>query len=169
MSLLTDAASTLKIKTALIMDERLGAATVNVDTLDGVTTLRGHIPSAALRELAEGIAAQNGAREIVNELVVEDLAREPPPTIIPEGFQGVSTPAGAPPSESLDLEATVRAALAGDRRVNAHLIEVQVEDGTVFLVGRQDTVDARDAALEVAAQVPGVVAVINDLTVRPSV
>jgi osmotically-inducible protein OsmY len=169
MSLLADAGLTLKIKTALIADEGLGAASINVDTVEGTTFLRGRVPSRELRELAEGIAIRNGAHRVVNELVVEDPSREPPPTLIPDEFPGVDTPAGAPPSERAAAEEAVRAALAADTRVNEHLVRVRVENGTAYLTGRQDTVGARDAATEAAAHVPGIVAVQNDLEVMPSV
>jgi osmotically-inducible protein OsmY len=169
MSLLADAGLTLKIKTALIADEGLAGASINVDTVEGTTFLRGSVPSRELRELAEGIAVRNGAHRVVNELAVADPSREPPPTLIPEGFPGVDTPAGAPPSERAAAEEAVRAALAADTRVNEHLVRVHVENGTAYLTGRQDTVGARDAATEAAARVPGIVAVQNDLAVMPSV
>jgi osmotically-inducible protein OsmY len=169
MSLLTDAGLTLKIKSALVADEGLSATSINVDTLNGVVTLRGSILTSELRELAESIAVSNGAREVRNDLVVEHPAHAPPPTIIPESFPGVSTPPGAPPTDHPPLEEAVREALAADPRVNEHLISVHVTNNTAFLTGRQDTIGARDAATEVAAHVPGIVAVENDLEVLPSV
>jgi osmotically-inducible protein OsmY len=146
----------LKIKTALIADERLGAGSINVDTVEGTTFLRGSVPSRELRELAEGIAVLNGAHRVVNELAVEDPSRVPLSTLIPEGFPGVDTPAGAPPSERAAAEEAVRTALAADTRENEHLVRVRVENGTAYPTGRQDTVGARDAATEAAARVPGI-------------
>jgi osmotically-inducible protein OsmY len=169
MSLLVDAARTLKIKAAIIADERLDATSINVDHVDGVTVLRGRVPTAAVRELAEGIAVRNGARDVWNELQVEDPSHQAPATIIPAHFPGVSTPAGAPPSERAACEELLRAALSADRRINEHLIQVHLENGTAYLSGRQDTVEAHDAVIEIAAHVPGVTAVVDDLEVRPFV
>jgi osmotically-inducible protein OsmY len=171
MSVLTDAGLTLKIKTALIADERVVAGDINVDTVEGTVILRGTVPSSVERELAEAIAVANGAHEVQNELGVTELDT-PPRTIIPDAFPGVSASAGAPRVEPAipRLEEAVRAALAADRRVNEHLIIVAVDPNhTAILTGRQDTVDARDAATEAATHVPGIAAVVNDLEVLPSV
>jgi hyperosmotically inducible periplasmic protein len=169
MSLLHNAELTLKIKAALIMDERIGAGGINVDTNDGVVTLRGTVPNGALREVAEGTALRNGARQVVNELVLENPEGEAAGVIIPEGFPRVTTSAGAPVIEGPSLTEVVTAALAADHRVNEHLIYVTVADGVAYLTGRQDTVGARDAATEVATHVPGIVGVNNDLEVMSSV
>ena len=66
------------------------------------------------------------------------------------------------------MEEAVREALEADRRVNEHLVRVHVESGVAYLTGRQDTVDASEAATECAAHVPGIVGVVNDLEVTPS-
>jgi len=169
MSLLQNAELTLKIKTAVIMDERIGAGDINVDTNGSVVTLRGTIPNGALREVAEGIALRHGARQVVNELVLENPAGEEAGASVPEEFPRVTTSAGAPVVEGPSLLEAVEAALAADRRVNEHLLYVKVEDGVAYLTGRQDTVSARDAATEVATHVPGIVGVNNDLEVLASV
>ncbi len=67
------------------------------------------------------------------------------------------------------LEQTVLWALRSDPRVNANLLIVRVEDGVAYLTGRQDTAEAREAAGEVAAGVTGVVQVVNQVEVLPSV
>jgi hyperosmotically inducible periplasmic protein len=168
MSLLTDAGLTLKIKTALIADERIGAGSINVDTADGVVTLRGTVPTDPLRSLAESIALEHGARQVINELALEVPAGEGG-VVIPDDFPRVTTPAGAPVVREPSLEEAVYGALAADRRVNEHLVRIGVVDGIVYLTGRQDTVPAREAAAEVAARVPGVLEVKNELEVIPSV
>ena len=63
----------------------------------------------------------------------------------------------------------MRRALAADRRVYEHLLDVQVQNNTVFLAGRQGDVHAHNAAVEVAAHVPGVVAVEDDIQIMPAV
>jgi len=169
MALLHDAELTFKIKAALVMDERIGAGRINVDTSDGAVTLRAPVSNAALREVAEGIAVRHGARQVVNELTIEDHEDKAAGAGIAAGLPEVTTPAGAPVIEAAPLAETVKAALAADRRVNEHLISVQAENGAVYLTGRQETVDAVDAATEVATHVPGVVMVDNDLEVMPSI
>jgi osmotically-inducible protein OsmY len=46
---------------------------------------------------------------------------------------------------------------------------VKVEDGIAYLTGRQDMVQAGDAATEVAAHVPGILGVSNDIEIESSV
>ncbi|HET6387060.1 MAG TPA: BON domain-containing protein [Armatimonadota bacterium] len=89
-------------------------------------------------------------------------------TYIPEDFPGVTTPEGAPVSDEPLREDQILAALEKDDRVNEHLITVTLEGDTVYLTGRQDTVQARDAATEVARSAAGGLTVINDLEIRPS-
>lgn len=169
MSLLTDAGLTLKIKSALIADERIGARGINVDTKDGTVTLLGAVPGEEQRERAEEIALEGGARQVVNALALEDASHDPPAARIPPDFMRVVAPAGTPVTARPTLEEAVRAALVADRRVNAHLIYVQVKGGIAYLTGRQDTVQARDAAGEVAARVSRIDGVDNDLEVMSSV
>jgi hyperosmotically inducible protein len=169
MELLHDAELTFKIKAALVMDERIGAGRINVNTVDGVVTLEGDVPNDALREVAEGIAVRQGARRVVNELSAEHPDDPAGTASLTDGLPRVTAAAGAPVDDRPPLAESVKAALAADRRVNEHLVYVQAKNGAVYLTGRQETVDAVDAATEVAAHVPGVVAVDNDLEVMPSI
>jgi hyperosmotically inducible periplasmic protein len=170
MGLIEDAALTGKVKTALLLDERIGALGINVNTVDRVVTLEGTVPSAIQRELAEEIARLHGAREVHNRLVLSDVAAATTASPVATGaWPRVTTPEGAPPSQHPDLERAVRRALAEDRRVNEHLLYVKVENETVFLSGRQGDVDARDAAVETAVHVPGVAAVEDEIEIMPAV
>src|SRR2546427_89660 len=51
-----DAALTTKVKTALSLSKRIPAGDIHVDSDGGIVTLRGEVPSAQVRELAESIA-----------------------------------------------------------------------------------------------------------------
>jgi osmotically-inducible protein OsmY len=170
MSMLEDAVRTGKIKTALLTDEFIDAGGINVNTVDRVVTLEGTVPAAVERELAEEVATRHGAREVRNWLEVHGEPVPEPTSPMATGALGrVTTPPGAPPSRRPDLGEAVRHALAEDRRVNEHLLEVQVENNSVFLSGRQGDVDARNAAIETAAHVPGVVGVVDDIEIMPAV
>jgi hyperosmotically inducible protein len=170
MSAFEDAALTGKIKAALLMDERIGATGINVNTVNGVVTLEGTVASAVQRELAKDLAVLHGAQEVSNRLEVsgEPIAASMSPLAAGE-FGRVTTPEGAPPTDPTDLAADVRRALAEDRRVNEHTLLVQVKNNTVFLAGRQGDVDSRDAAVETAVHVPGVAAVEDDIEIMPPV
>lgn len=164
---LENAALTAGIKADLITE--LGAGDVNVDSSGGVVTLRGTVPYDDFRQEAEHLARRHGAHRVINELKIDPNAPARPAPVT-DGFAGVTTPEGAPEVERLrSLEEQVREALEADPRVNAYLVIVRVEEGVVYLTGRQDTVQASDAATEIVAHIPGVLGVSNDLEIMPSV
>jgi osmotically-inducible protein OsmY len=171
MNVLADAVLTGKIKAALLLDERVGATGINVNAANGIVTLEGTVDAEVQRRLAVDIAVLNGAHEVRNllELSGEPLAAPTLGPVASGAFGRVTTSEGAPPSDHPDLEEAVRQALAGDDRVNERLIQVQVENHTAFLSGRQGDVDAHHAAIETAAHVPGIVAVEDDIEIMPAV
>jgi osmotically-inducible protein OsmY len=170
VGVIEDAGITGRVKTALLMDERIGALGISVNTVDHVVTLEGAVASEVQRQLAEDVAYLHGAREVRNLLAVtgEPIARAPDPAATRLGA-AVTTPAGAPLDDQPSLEERVRRALAEDRRVNEHLLSVAVEENTVILAGRQGTIDAHDAAVETAVHVPGVAAVEDEIEIMPAV
>lgn len=95
--------------------------------------------------------------------------KSPIRSYIPADSPGVTTPEGAPPSERAGIPEAVRRALEQDDRVNHHLIEIRMQGGTIYLDGRQDTVQACDAAAEIAESVAGAGSVVSNLEVRPSI
>ena len=67
----SDAAITASIKTDLLKDPYLSAAKVEVDTTEGVVTLRGSAASDASRERAGRMAAAvAGVKQVNNQLLV---------------------------------------------------------------------------------------------------
>ncbi|HYR83191.1 MAG TPA: BON domain-containing protein [Terriglobia bacterium] len=66
-----DAALTAKVKTALSLSKRVPADQINVDSEDGVVTLRGEVPSEEIRRLAESVARDTpGVSDVQNHLYV---------------------------------------------------------------------------------------------------
>jgi len=70
----TDAAiQTMEVKSALIADKRVDASNINVDT-DGATktvTLKGHVPNASQKSIAERIARDKAeGYRVQNDLMV---------------------------------------------------------------------------------------------------
>jgi hypothetical protein len=64
-----DAALTTKVKSALSLNARVPAGKIDVDSKDGVVTLRGEVPNEETRSLAEQIARDTaGVREVHNHL-----------------------------------------------------------------------------------------------------
>jgi len=170
MTMIEDAILTGKVKAALLLDERISAAGINVNTVDGIVTLEGTVESAVQRRLAEDVAILHGAHEVRNELEVPAEQDKAPITAVPLSALGrVTTPPGAPPSERAELEERVRKALAQDTRVDEHALVVEVRDNTAILSGRQGDVDAHNAAVETALHIPGIVAVDDEIEIMPAV
>ena len=147
----------------------LGANAIDVESSKGVVTLRGSVPYANFRASAEVLARRQGAHLVINELTVSSSpSRQPDPYL--DGLHAVTTPEGAPEvATHLSLEERVRQALDNDPRVHVHVLIVHVADGIAYLTGRQETVQASDAATEVAIHVPGILGVSNDIEILTSV
>jgi hyperosmotically inducible protein len=67
----SDAAVTSQVKAALALHKEIDALKVNVDTVDGVVTLRGVVATESAKAEAERAAATvRGVKRVVNELRV---------------------------------------------------------------------------------------------------
>jgi osmotically-inducible protein OsmY len=164
---LGNAQLTAAIKADLITE--LNADGVNVDSSGGVVTLRGMVPYADFRDAAEHLARRHGAHEVINELEIDPATPVKSDSYL-QGFPGVTTPEGAPAVVTgSPLAEQIQAAFAADSRVNANVVIVQVEDGIAYLTGRQGTVQASEAAAEIALHISGILGVSNDIEIMPSV
>lgn len=67
----SDAAITVAVNTALASDDGLSALRIDVDTVDGRVQLNGQAPDAAARERASSLArAVDGVKSVDNRLVL---------------------------------------------------------------------------------------------------
>ncbi len=117
---------------------------IHVAVSGGVVTLTGTVPSYGQKTAAADDAwAAPGVVDVINDIVV------------------------APPSRRTDaeIEADVRRALDTDPDINAARINVSVVNGVVYLRGSVPTYYQIDQASDDAWSVPGVVDVVNELTV----
>ena len=85
MGVLEDAILTGKVKAALLLDERIGATGINVNTTDGEVTLEGVVDSEIQRSLAEDMAVLHGAHSVRNVL---EVTKEPSTTQLSLGNPG---------------------------------------------------------------------------------
>ncbi len=118
---------------------RIWGHAFQVETDGGTVTLAGHVRTAVSKETAERIVRQvNGVKTVKNQLIVDT-----------------------------ELEVAVAQALADDARtVNGFPgILVGSAFGEIFLKGEVASQEIKDAASQVAAQVPGVREVTNELAV----
>jgi osmotically-inducible protein OsmY len=67
----SDAALTAKVKTALTLNKRIPAGRINVESADGIVTLRGDVDRDESRTLAGAVAEDTpGALEVRNHIYV---------------------------------------------------------------------------------------------------
>jgi osmotically-inducible protein OsmY len=135
------------IRRNLTRDVRItNPSSIYVAVNNGVVTLSGAVPTYDQKVAAADDAwAAPGVVDVLNDIVV------------------------SPPRKrsNAEIEADVRDALDTDPDINAARINVSVTNGVVYLRGSVPTYYQIDDAAEDAWSVPGVVHVINALTVSP--
>jgi hypothetical protein len=83
---------------------------------------------------------------------------------LPSGSGTLQTNGGVP--DDL-LRSAINEALDEDDRINHHLIDMSVHEGTVLLEGFQNDTQERLLAAQAVASVPGVREIVNMLVIRP--
>src|SRR5262249_33297455 len=110
-----------------------------VHAIDGVIWLRGHVASDLNRRLvADQLVGIPGLAEVHNDLIADTA-----------------------------LAAAVSMAVAHDPRTASERIGVYPRLGTISLRGNVRSAAVRQAAFQVAAAVPGVKEVVNELRINP--
>jgi hyperosmotically inducible protein len=138
---------TAKTKIALYADDRVSGTDVNVDTQNGMVSLRGKVASADQKRAAEEVAKTvEGVTSVRNDLQVVPSAERK-----------------AVNAEDKDLKNAVQSRIKQDARLKASDIDVRVDAGVVTLTGDVKDLGARARASEVARSVPGVRSVKNEL------
>jgi hyperosmotically inducible protein len=152
-----DARIAASVEAAFELHAELSRCDAHVASEEGVVTLRGAVPSQALRRRAAEIAAAApGARQIVNHLRVSDAACAAPTS---ERSLG----------ESLDDSAValrVRAACALDNTLRGAAIEVSAHRRVVTLTGEVADAPQAERALRIARETDGVASVVDRLRTR---
>jgi osmotically-inducible protein OsmY len=130
---------TTKAKIALLTADDVKATAVNVDTVDGVITIHGKVPTEASKEkAAAAVRKLDGVKDVKNLLqVVPDSVKET-----------VKVADDA-------VKDKVEAALKSDVSLDG-LKVASVNNGVVLLSGKTDAVDKELKAIEVAWDVDGV-------------
>ena len=129
------------IQTDVSADPGLKGAEVNVRVENGIAVLSGAALSLSQAERATARAiASAGVRAVVNKIAI---------------------PTGA----SSEITEQIRAAFKAQKMVSAEDIKPTVNGSKVTLSGSVGTLDERDLAREIVTQIPGVVAIQNNLEV----
>ncbi|MGD9849982.1 MAG: BON domain-containing protein [Nitrospirales bacterium] len=145
-----DSYLTSKAKIALFADARVKGPKVDVETTNGQVVLRGQVDSEAAKQAAEGIAkGLEGVKSVKNDL---EVIVPPSPEVLEIKDETLTEHVKEGMAKNTDL-----------KNVN---IAVQTNAGVVSLTGEVGDMMTSANASWIAWQVPGVMAVKNDLTVR---
>lgn len=148
-----DAWLTMKTQIALLTTEGVSTSDLNVDTVQGVVTLHGKVPTEGEKVKAESTArAVDGVKNVKNLLqVVPDNAKK------------------AVERSDDQIKDAVASAFKANKRVNDSSIKVQsVNKGVVLLAGKTDSLQAHLDAVRTARAVPGVRRVATEVQVTGS-
>jgi len=150
-----DAATTSKVKTALLLSKNVSAFDITTTTSQGVVSLSGEVPSEETRRLAGAIAQDtSGVSQVQNNLVVNPGAgRNPAMANLGDRVADLEV-------KTIVIDRLARSPELKDKRLN-----VQVSKQVVTLNGTVDSLAQKRAAEQIAVEAPGVQSLVSQLTV----
>ena len=150
-----DAATTSKVKTALLLSKHVSAFDVKASTNRGEVTLTGEVPAEETRRLAGAITQDtSGVTAVHNNLTVNPAAR---------GNQEMEQLGDR--VADLEIKTLVLDQLGRSPELKDKQIKVQVSKRIVTLDGAVDTLAQKRAVEQIALQAPGVQGLAGQLTV----
>jgi len=150
-----DAATTSKVKTALMLSKHVSAFDVNVTSNHGAVTLTGEVPSEETRRLAAAITQDtSGVTLVQNNLVVN-----------PGAGRNTDTENLADRVADLEVKTIVIDQLARSPELKDKRFTVQVSRRVVTLDGAVDSPAQKRAAEQVVLQAPGVQGLASGVSV----
>lgn len=150
-----DAATTSKVKTALLLSKHVSAFDVKTSTNRGEVTLTGEVPTEETRRLAGAITQDtSGVTAVHNNLTVNPAAR---------GNQEMEQLGDR--VADLEIKTLVIDQLGRSPELKDKQIKVQVSKRIVTLDGAVDTPVQKRAAEQIALQAPGVQGLAGQLAV----
>jgi hyperosmotically inducible protein len=146
----SDSWVTTKTKIALMTTDGVSTSHLNVDTVHGVVTLHGMVPTAADKTKAEEVARGiDGAKQVKNLLQV-----------VPKSQRAVVE------KTDDDIKASVEAAFKANHRIQTSDIKVSsVTKGVVLLSGKTKSLSTYLESVQVADAVKGVRRVSSEVEV----
>ena len=150
-----DAATTSKVKTALLLSKHVSAFDVKASTNRGEVTLTGEVPTEETRRLAGAITQDtSGVTAVHNNLTVNPAAR---------GNQEMEQLGDR--VADLEIKTLVLDQLGRSPELKDKQIKVQVSKRIVTLDGAVDTPAQKRAVEQIALQAPGVQGLAGQLAV----
>jgi hyperosmotically inducible protein len=151
-----DAATTSRVRTALLLSKHVSPFDIKVDTNQGEVTLEGQVPSEQLKAVAGAIAQDTSSvKQVHNNLSVNpSTERNPDREHLGERVA------------DLEIQTLVTDALSKNADLNEKHIATVVKNRTVTLNGTVQTTAQKYTADQIAWQVPGVQGLTDNLRQR---
>jgi hyperosmotically inducible protein len=150
-----DAATTTKVKTALMLSKHASAFDIDVNTKQGAVSLKGQVPSEEIKAMAGAIAQDtSGVKELRNDLVIDPATRPNPET------SRLSERVA-----DLEIKTIVVDAIRKSPELKDRPIELVVLERKVSLNGVVETESQKSLAQQIAWGVQGVAGVTNNISV----
>jgi len=151
----SDAWISTKVKTTLFFHRSVSAMT-EVNTKDGIVTLKGDADNQAQKDLTTEYANDvEGVKEVKNEMTVSTTPKKTHRTV----------------GEKIDdasITTLVKMTLLYHRSTNGLNTTVKTKNGVVTLIGKAENASAKELATKFVKDVPGVKSVKNQMTVKES-
>ena len=150
-----DAATTSRVRTALLLSKNVSPFDIKVGTLQGEVTLEGQVPSEQVKTVAGAIAQDTSSvKQVHNNLAVNPaIERNPDREHLGERVA------------DLEIQTLVADALTKNSDLTVRHITTEVKNRTVALNGTVQTTNQKYIAEHIAWQVPGVQSLTDNLSV----
>lgn len=159
-----DATITASVKAKLLADDRTKGFDVNVDTHNGIVTLKGGADSQAAKLAAGQLAGQaEGVVLVKNELIVatpDTEARQDANTATLSGEVREKMDEAGDGIDDAWITSKVKTQLLADDQVKGTQINVDTKGNVVTLTGTAPSAEARAKAIELAQATRGVRGVV---------
>ena len=163
----TDPGITTAVKSKLAADDTVKATDINVNTSNGVVTLKGEVPSAAAKTRALELAkATDGVRDVVDAIVVTPAAT--PTTGATDEARRKAGDATRETSNVMGdagITAAIKTKMLTDSTVSGLKIDIDTTDGVVTLKGDVASAVEQKRAIEIAKGTDGVKSVKDQLKI----
>ncbi|MCY1398105.1 BON domain protein [compost metagenome] len=146
-----DATLTATIKSKLLWNTQTEGLDIDVETRDGIVTLKGHAQSAEAKTLAGMLAGNTTGVQEVNNLISLSTA------------DASSTPPAQSTLSDAWVSSKVKASLLYSRNLDGINIKVDAKEGMVRLSGVVVSTEEKALAVEIARNIRGVRGVDADL------
>jgi hyperosmotically inducible periplasmic protein len=150
-----DAATTSRVRTALLLSKQASPFDIKVQTIQGEVTLEGQVPSEQVRTVAGAIAQDTSSvKKLHNNLRLNpSIERNPDREHLGDRVA------------DLEIKTLVVDALLKNAELAEEHITTEVKDRAVVLDGTVQTASQKNTADQIAWQVPGVQRLTDNLSV----